>query len=311
MQRSIRVRWGNLKVGLLLVFAFGILFWASLTGTGTSILDPKALFVCYFHNVNGLLPGAPVWLSGVEVGNVKSIEFVNLDSLRQVEVTCRATKSIWKQLTPGTQVQLGVIGFLGDKFVEIIPGLKGGDPIAEGGVIPTRDAGSAERMFKEGEVALQEAGDIMSNLDDILARMNRGEGTIGKLATEDEAYQQMTKLLANLTALTADLQKNQERIISSIEKTSNAIGNISERVDQSTGTLGKIINDPKLYDNLAATSASLDTIMHKMNTAEGTLGLMVNDSALYVEITNLVTRVGNLVTDMEKNPRKYFKFSVF
>jgi phospholipid/cholesterol/gamma-HCH transport system substrate-binding protein len=311
MQRSIRVRWGNLKVGLLLVFAFGILFWASLTGTGTSILDPKGLFVCYFHNVNGLLPGAPVWMSGVEIGNVKSIEFVNLDSLRQVKVICRAKKSIWSQLTPGTEVQLGTIGFLGDKFVEIIPGFKGGEPIPEGEVIPTRDAGSAERMFKEGEEALQEAGDIMQNLDGVLARMNRGEGTLGKLSADDEVYRQMTKLLANLTVITSDLQNNQERIISSIEKTSNAVGNLSEKVDQSTGTLGKIINDPKLYDNLAATSASLDTIMSKLNSAEGSLGLMVNDSALYIEITNLITRTSNLVTDIEKNPRKYFKFSVF
>jgi phospholipid/cholesterol/gamma-HCH transport system substrate-binding protein len=311
MQRSIRVRWGNLKVGILLVFAFGVLFWASLTGTGTSIFDPKGLFTCYFNNVNGLLPGAPVWLSGVEVGNVKSIEFVNLDSLRQVKVTCRVSKSVWHQLTPGSQVQLGVIGFLGDKFVEIIPGLRGGDPIAEGDVIPTRESGSAERMFKEGELAMKEAGDIMSNLDDILARMNKGEGTLGKFSTDDAAYVLMTKLLTNLTALTSDLQKNQERIISSIERTSTAIGNISERVDQSTGTLGKIINDPKLYDPLAATSSSLDSIMLKMNNAEGSLGLMVNDSALYIEVTNLVTRVSNLITDIENNPKKYFKFSVF
>ena len=311
MQRSIRVRWGNLKIGILLAIALGVLFWASLSGTGTSMFQPKNLFICYFYNVNGLLPGAPVWMSGVEVGNVKSIQFVNLDSLRQVKVTCRAKKAIWNQLTPGTQVQLGTIGFLGDKYVEIIPSLKPGEPIKDGEVLPTREAGSAEAMFKEGQEALSEAGDIMSNLDSVLSRMNRGQGTLGKLATQDEIYIQMTKLLTNLTAITADLHKNQERLISSIEKTSNSVGSLSEKVDKSTGTLGKVINDPQLYDNLAATSARLDTIMSKLNKSEGSIGLMVNDTALYVEVTNLVTRVSNLVTDIEKNPRKYFKFSVF
>ncbi|MGH8016437.1 MAG: MlaD family protein, partial [Candidatus Zixiibacteriota bacterium] len=223
MQRSIRVRWGNLKVGILLVIAFGLLLWASLTGTGTSVFQPKGIFVCYFNNVNGLLPGAPVWMSGVEVGNVKSIEFVNLDSLRVVKVTCRAKKSVWKQLTPGTTVQLGTIGFLGDKFVEIVPSLKPGQSFAEGDELPVSDAGSAERLFKEGQAALSEAGDIMSNLDSLLGRMNRGEGTLGKLATEDEIYLQMTRLLTNLTAITADLHKNQERLISSIEKTSVSV----------------------------------------------------------------------------------------
>ncbi len=311
MQRSIRVRWGNLKVGILLVIAFGVLLWASLSGTGTSIFQPKELFVCYFANVNGLLPGAPVWMSGVEVGNVKKIEFVNLDSAKVVQVTCRAKKSIWKQLTPGTLVQLGTIGFLGDKYVEIIPSLKPGEPLAEGGELPVRDAGSAERLFKEGEAAMSEAGDIMTNLDSILVRINRGEGSIGKIATHDEFYLQMTKLLTNLTALTGDLQKNQERLVSSIEKTSNAMGSLSEKVDQNIGTVGRLFNDPHLYDNLNATTARLDTIMSKLNNAEGSMGLLVNDTTLYVEVTNLLSRLNNLVADIEKNPRKYLKFSVF
>jgi len=311
MQRSIRVRWGNLKVGILLVIAFGVLLWASLSGTGTSLFQPKGLFVCYFNNVNGLLPGAPVWMSGVEVGNVKRIEFVNLDSLRVVKVTCRAKKAIWNQLTPGTTVQLGTIGFLGDKFVEIMPSLKPGQPFAEGAEIPSSDAGSAEQMFKEGEQALSEAGEIIGNLDSILARVNRGEGTLGRISKEDEIYVQMTKLLTNLTGLTGDLQKNQERIVVSLEKTSTSVSSLSEKVDQNTGTVGRLFNDPQLYDNLNATTARLDTIMGKLNSSQGSMGLLVNDTALYVEVTNLLARLNNLVTDIEKNPRKYLKFSVF
>jgi hypothetical protein len=38
---------------------------------------------------------------------------------------------------------------------------------------------------------------------------------------------------------------------------------------------------------------------------------LVNDSALYVEVTNLLARLNNLVADIERNPRKYLKFSVF
>jgi len=133
MNRSIRVRWGSLKVGILLISAAAVLMWASLSGTGTSIFDSKDLFICYFNNVGGLLPGSPVWMSGVEVGNVKSIEFANLDSLRQVKVVCRTKTSVWSHLNKDARVQLGTIGFLGDKYVEIIPGLSGAPPIKSGG----------------------------------------------------------------------------------------------------------------------------------------------------------------------------------
>jgi len=37
----------------------------------------------------------------------------------------------------------------------------------------------------------------------------------------------------------------------------------------------------------------------------------VRDDSLYQDMKNLIVRVENLVSDIEKNPRKYFKFSVF
>ena len=311
MKRTTKVGWGNLKVGILLTFVIFVMFYASFSGGGTSIFDSKGKFRCYFRNVNGLVAGAPVWMSGVEVGNVKSITFVDLDSLRQVEVICRAKKEVWPKLTPSARVQLGTIGFLGDKYVEVIPGEKEGEPIEEMAVIPTRDAGSAERLFKEGEAAMGTVRSSVSNIDTLLVRMNRGEGTLGKLATEEEMYNNMTQLLANLTKLTASLQQNQERIISSIENTSNSVSSLTKKVDENSGTIGRLVNDPELYDNLTEATAKFDSVLYKINTAEGNLGLLVNDTALYSEMTNLMVRVNNLVTDIQENPRKYFKFSVF
>ncbi len=311
MKRTTVVRWGNLKVGIILTFAIAAMFYASFSGGGTSIFDTKGKFKCYFRNVNGLVNGSPVWMSGVEVGNVKSVKFVSLDSLRQVEIICRVKKSVWKMLTPDARVQLGTIGFLGDKYVEVVPGSGVGDPIEEWDVVPTLDVGSAEAVFKASEDAIGDLRSTVVGLDTMLLRMNRGEGTLGQLATDKQLYQNMTELLANLTVLTAELQKNQERIIGSIEKTANSVSSLAGQVEENTGTMGRLINDPALYDNLAASSARLDTIHNKINTAEGNLGLLVNDTALYSEMTDLMVRVNNLISDIQENPRKYFKFSVF
>ena len=158
---------------------------------------------------------------------------------------------------------------------------------------------------------MTQAGDMVNNLNSILGRMDRGEGTLGQLSTNDKLYKDLTILMGSLTKLSADLQKNQERLTVSLEKTANAVADLSTKVDSNAGTIGKLINDPALYDNLAMTSARLDTVMARINSAEGSMGLLVNDTALYVEVVNLLQRVNNLVTDIEKDPRKYFKFSVF
>lgn len=311
MKRTVKVRWGNLQVGILLMFAVAAMMWASLSGAGTSIFEDKFKFTSHFKNVNGLLSGSPVWMSGVEVGNVKSVRFVNIDSVKQVEVVCRVKESVWHMVTVDAEVQLGTIGFLGDKYVEIIPGTKNSTPIEEGAVVATRDAGDATAMFAKGEAAMDKVGSVVENIDSVLTRMNRGEGTLGKIATDEELYAELTELVSHLTKLTAGLMKDQNRLVGSIENMAQSVSELSGQVSDNTGTLGKLMTEPELYDNLAASTARLDTIMTKINNAEGSMGLLVNDTALYIEVTELMVRVNNLVSDIEKNPRKYFKFSVF
>lgn len=311
MQRSVKIKWGAVPVGVLIMAAIAILMYTSMTGGGTSIFESKITFVCYFENVNGLVKGSPVWMSGLEVGNVTSLDLDEFDTPHQVKVYCRVMKKIHRYLNADARVELGTIGFLGDKYIEILPGLKGATPINPGDVIASKDVGSATAMFETGERTLEKAGLLVHNLDTFLVRVNRGEGTLGQFASNDTLYVQLTALLANLTKITASLQKNQESLMESIRHMSQSVGDLATQVNETKGTLGKLIAEPALYDNLNATSARLDSVLTKINRSEGNLGLLVNDTALYAELSNLLTRANNLITDIEKNPRKYFKFSVF
>lgn len=311
MKRSVSLRWSSLKVGIVLSFALLVMFYTSFTGGGTSIFQPKNSFSCYFKNVDGLMGGSPVWMSGVEVGNVSSVRFVNLDSLRKVRVDCKIKQSVWRMVTEGTEAELKTIGFLGDKYVEVYPGPVDAPAVEPGSVIPVRPAADAGEMFRAGKEAFREAGTLVDNLDGVLARINRGEGTLGLLSTDERLYTDLTRLMGELTELTMMLQQNQARIVASVETTARSVEQLTRQVDENSGTLGRLISDPALYDNLSATSARLDTIAARITSAEGSMGLMVSDTALYVEVVQLLTRVNNLVNDIEQNPRKYFKFSVF
>ena len=54
-----------------------------------------------------------------------------------------------------------------------------------------------------------------------------------------------------------------------------------------------------------------DTLMTRLQEGSGTLGLLMADSALYREATATVVQLRELLADIQANPRKYFKFSVF
>ena len=311
MKRTTRVKWGELRVGLLITIAIAALLWASFSGGGTSIFSPKIGFKGYFTNVNGLVTGAPVWIAGVEVGNVESIKFVNLDSVRQIEISFRIMKSVSNMLTTDAAIKLGTIGFLGDKYIEVVPGTLSNPRLEPGSVVRTIPSADLNQMIMEGENTMHSTRKLTENLSDLTTRMKAGEGSMGQLFTNDTLFHELTVLVSAMTTLVKELQKNQERLTSSVETASRSLENITSQINSKTGTAGKFISDPALYDNLRSSAGRLDSILARIDRGEGTAGALVRDDSLYINLRNLIARVDNLVTDIERNPRKYFKFSVF
>jgi len=54
-----------------------------------------------------------------------------------------------------------------------------------------------------------------------------------------------------------------------------------------------------------------DSVMTRLQEGRGTVGMLMSDSALYQEATLAVRQLRELLADIQANPRKYFKFSVF
>lgn len=311
MKRSVNIKWGEIRVGILIMFAFAALLYASFSGGGTSIFEDKVKYFSYFPNVNGLVKGSPVWIGGVEVGNVYSIEFVNLDSLRQIEVKYRIEKKLQKVVTIDAVIKVGTIGFIGDKYLELLPGNMSKPVIPEGEEVTSITPGDINAMLAEGEKTMTDARGLVGNLVEVTGMIKDGKGTVGQLFTNDTLFHNLTSMISQLTILIENLQVSQAKIVASIDNISGNLGGITEKVNQNEGTIGKLIADPALYDNLQASSSRIDSILAKINDGAGTAGAIINDDELYVDVKNLVVRIENLIADIEADPRKYFKFSVF
>ncbi len=311
MKRTVKVKWGEVRVGLLLVFAVTAVLWATFSGGGTSVLESKVKYMAYFDNVQGLVTGSPVWIAGVEVGNVYDIEFVNYDSLDQIQVKFRILKSVQNMITTDARAMIGTIGLIGDKYIEIIPGTLTNPVLREGAAIGSTRPADITQAFAAGQEAMESTRQLADNLNDITRRIRRGEGSLGKAFVYDTLHNEITELVAALTILVKDMQKTQGKVIASIENISTNLDGIVDKVNNNQGTLGKIISDPTVFDNLHSSTGRIDSILARLSQGNGTAGAMLTDDELYIEMKNLIVRVENLVADIEKNPHKYFKFSVF
>lgn len=105
-------------IGNILIFSV-----VMLIGLEKGMMRPKFQTKAVFHEVGGLAVGAPIRLSGVNIGTVARIDF--LDQAvegRSVQVTMNIFRHYRKQLEHSSKVAIKTEGILGGKIIEINAG---------------------------------------------------------------------------------------------------------------------------------------------------------------------------------------------
>jgi phospholipid/cholesterol/gamma-HCH transport system substrate-binding protein len=291
-------------------------------------------------DVNGLKPGAPVRVGGVEVGTVTKVDFDKTSG--EVEVDMRQDTRVRDRVTDQSQAALGALGLLGEKAVDITAA-PGGTPIPDGGYVKA----DKEDPFKG---LLADTSESTAHLRKILARLDAGEGLIGKALRDEELYTRMVDVTTRLQGAMGKLESDRgplgrlmndeqmsrdlgrsaaglESVVSRIESGQGALGALSKdeklvadlkgvtsnlnaiasRLDRGEGSLGKMITDDTLYNRLDALSARLDSLTSRMEKGEGSLAKLMNDPDFYDNLNGAAKDVRGLIADVRQNPSKYLR----
>jgi phospholipid/cholesterol/gamma-HCH transport system substrate-binding protein len=103
---------------------------------------------------------------------------------------------------------------------------------------------------------------------------------------EEAAMKQMVErgaeLMQNLGALSEDLR------------------GIVDDVHKGHGTLGKLMNDPSLYDHLDSTAGKMDALVTSIQKGEGTMGKLVASNEIYDKAGTAIDRVNNVLGAVEQ-----------
>ena len=105
--------------------------------------------------------------------------------------------------------------------------------------------------------------------------------------------------MANLTMLSntlSDPEQGLPSLLARLNRTLDSVNNL-----QINKTLSKL-------DRIAQ---NLDEITSKINQGEGTLGKFVNDDSLYVNLNRSAEDLDKLLIDLQDRPGRYVRFSVF
>jgi phospholipid/cholesterol/gamma-HCH transport system substrate-binding protein len=303
-----QLKWSQLKVGLTVVAGSIILAVLILLMTSTGgILTRKIILRSYFDNASGLQPGAVVRLQGVDIGSVTKV-LVVFDPghrLTPVEITMKVSTRYHRNIRKDSVTTLETAGVLGATYIDIDSALARGPEAQDGDVLQTRETPQVEDVVRASQSTLQNLDALEKRVDRILAFVESGQGSLGKLVYDPSLYTRLNSTVAQFQSLVADVASGKGSIgkaIVSDELYRNANDVISKAntmiddLNAGKGTAGKFLKDPTLYNNANDTIANVKKFTDDVNAGKGALGTMTHDQEFADKLKNTVTKL-SAITD--------------
>lgn len=192
----------KIKIGLftivgILVLILGIFF----IGNQKSFFNPTFKVSGVFKNVNGLQIGNNVRFAGINIGVVDDIEIVTDSS---VKVTLQVNESVKKFIKKSARMSIGTDGLMGDKLVVIAPG-PGGDEVKDGDQIASVTPIDPDKIIAKLTKLEDNAGALIDNLTQVVAKINNGKGSLGRLLNNDKMAKEMENTVVQAKSTIANV----------------------------------------------------------------------------------------------------------
>jgi len=322
MPQRKQVTWSQLRVGLLTLTALILIMVAILYVTGANILKPKYQLRTFLPEVEGLTIGAPVRLDGVEVGNVDSIGIAlpaapgqKGDRSRNVLVVMRIDKSFGKYITTESRASLVTEGFLGNRYVRITRGYVG-VAIPAQGEVPGEEEVAMKDVVERGADLVENLGALSKDAQGLVAGLRKGQGSLGKLMTDDQLYNHLNASVTRLDQILATTQEGKnslgkvlasDELYQRIDKMADRIDSILNEIQEQKGTLGKLVYDPSVYQNTKDFVEKANAFMADVRAGKGTFGKLSTDEKLYDDLRDSAESLKEITDKLSKGPGSFAK----
>jgi phospholipid/cholesterol/gamma-HCH transport system substrate-binding protein len=258
------------RVGLFFLLGVALVWVTFETLSDGKIFEPRShTLIAGFDDLRQLKTGDEVRLAGVRVGSVQKTRLAGRHAEAVLEIDPKVP------IARDATATIEMSGLIGGNYVAIDMGTPGLPPLADGAEIKT--------------VTTPDLNTIMSDLGGLGKQLQESLGTFstainGDPKTGGGIIQKLDKILADNTArLNATMANLQE---------------ITDKINHGEGTLGKLVNDPKLHDELLATVdeikatatqakefvANAQTVMDQVKSGQGALGTIIYDPKAAADI---------------------------
>ncbi len=251
-------------------------------------------------------------------------------NIQNIEVYLEIKSEYQQWIRADSNISLGSVGLLGDKYIDISLGRTSQPPAVVTEKVDTWFGSDTKKLILitgERQAGFQElmtgANDILANfqalsekLQDVMGQFEEGQGSVGKFFTDPAFYNNLNQAVVgarqaveHASTMMEEFTRGpgtvprliQEReIYDRINATTTRLESLMAKVESGEGTLGKLVNDPALYQRSNEVMTNIDQITKRMESGQGTLGQLSTDDKLYQDLRGSINQLNGFMKDVEQ-----------
>lgn len=293
----------EVTIGVLVIVAISILFAGINFLKGVNLFKAANYYYAVYNNVEGLAVSAPVTLNGYKIGLVRDIKY-DFAHPGNVCVEISVDKSL--RIPQGSNAVLAS-DLLGTASISLQLTDAANGFYEVGDTIPANV--NAGMMAAVSENLMPAVTAIIPKVDTLLTSLNTLVANPALHTSVGRLDQITTELNASLASL--------NRVMAAMGPVANDLKSVMANVDTITSDFtavsGRLSNVPldSLVNDLHATIVNLEQLTAQLNNSDSSVGKLLNDPVLYDNLTHTIASLDSIFVDVKRNPKRYINIKVF
>lgn len=290
-------------IGALVIVALVILFFGINFLKGVNIFKAANYYYASYTDVQGLAQSAPVTLNGYKIGVVRNVSYdyahpghvtVELSVDKSLKLPRNSKATVSADLL-GTASVVLTLGNSADGFYNV------GDTL-----VSAVDKGMLAGL---SETLMPTVNSVITKIDTLLTGLN----TIIADPALKTSIGRLDQITAELNGTIASLHS----VMAAMGPVTKDLKSITENVDTITGDLAAVTGQLRqvpvdsLLNDVQNTISNLEALTAKLNNPDSSLGKLTNDPQLYNNLTAATASLDSLFVDIKRNPKRYISIKVF
>jgi len=305
------------RVGLFFLLGLALTWvtWETLSD-GKLFKQTGYSLVAGFDNLKELKQGDEVRMAGVKIGSVERTRLAG----RRAEAVLRIEPGI--KIASDATATIVMAGLIGTNYIGLDLGSPGAPVLLDGAELRTKITPDINAIMTElgnlgqklegalGSLTTTVSGDgknpglfqkldrlvtdnstkidtTMTNLASATDKINKGEGTLGKLLNDSKLHDELVATVSEIKAAASDAKF----FVADAQILVN-------QVKSGKGTLGALIFDETAGNDLKIVTRNLRDISEKIAKGEGTLGKLLTDDSLYLSAQSTLKKADRAIDSL-------------